>query len=79
MRKKKSVRGNTVSQDIVQINMKVTKFSSRPIDNLLKATDKSESEGKEEAKEEKPKDVQKQEKMEEKQVDNKVGSKGEQE
>lgn len=79
MRKKKSVRGNTVSQDIVQINMRVTKFSSRPIDSLIKATDKDESEGKEEIKEEKPKDIPKQEKMEEKQADNKVENKGEQE
>ena len=35
MRKKKSVKGNTVNQDIVQINMKVTKYSSRPIDKLI--------------------------------------------
>jgi small subunit ribosomal protein S6e len=79
MRKKKSVRGNTVSQDIVQINMKVTKFSSRPIDSLIKASDKSESDSKEEIKEEKPKDVPKQEKMEEKEEDKKIDSKGEQE
>jgi len=79
MRKKKSIRGNTVSQDIVQINMKVTKFSSRPIDSLIKASDKSELDSDEEIKEEKPKDVPKQEKMEEKQEDKKVESKGEQE
>jgi small subunit ribosomal protein S6e len=34
-RKKKSVCGNTVHQYIVQINMKVTKFSSKPIDAIL--------------------------------------------
>lgn len=81
MRKKKSIRGNTVSQDIVQINMKVTKFSSRPIDSLIKATDKGESDSKEkneEIKEEEPKDLPKQEKIEEKQLDTKVESKGEQ-
>jgi len=70
MRKKKSVRGNTVSQDIVQINMKVTKFSSRSIDSLIKSTDKSETESKEE-KEEKPKESPKEEKIEEKKVENK--------
>lgn len=51
MRKKKSIRGNTVGLDIVQINMKVTKYSSRSIEDLLKKEDKKE-EGKEEKKEE---------------------------
>jgi small subunit ribosomal protein S6e len=41
MRKKKSVRGNTINQDIVQINMKVVKFSSRPIEKLIKIEEKS--------------------------------------
>ena len=36
MRKKKSMRGNTIGQDVVQINMKVTKHSSKTIDTLLK-------------------------------------------
>jgi len=53
MRKKKSIRGNTVSQEIVQINMKVTKHSSKPIDQLLKTNDKTE-EKKEEKSEDKP-------------------------
>jgi len=35
LRKKKSVRGNSINQDIVQINMKVLKYSSKPIDKLL--------------------------------------------
>ena len=47
LRKKKSIRGNTVSTDIVQINMKVTKFSAKPIDQLLKS-DKEKGEKKEE-------------------------------
>ena len=64
MRKKKSVRGNTVNQDIVQINMKVTKYSSRPIDSLIKATEKSES-SKEDVKEEKTKEKKKEDKEEE--------------
>ena len=43
MRKKRSVRGNTVNQDIVQINMKVTKHSSKPIENLIKLEQKSDT------------------------------------
>jgi small subunit ribosomal protein S6e len=42
MRKKKSVRGNTINQDIVQINMKVTKYSSKPIEDLLAMVRKEE-------------------------------------
>jgi len=54
MRKKKSIRGNTISLDVVQINMKVTKHSSRSIDDLLKKeAEKAEAkEGEEEKKEE---------------------------
>ena len=48
LRTKKSIHGNTVNQHIVQINMRVTKFSSKPIDQILKP----EEEKKEEAKEE---------------------------
>jgi small subunit ribosomal protein S6e len=36
-RKKKSVRGNTVNQEIVQVNMKVTKPGAKPIDEIIKA------------------------------------------
>jgi len=43
MRKKKSVRGNTISQDIVQINMKVAKEGSKPIDSLIKIEGKAET------------------------------------
>ena len=50
IRRKKSVRGNTINQDIVQINMKVTKFSSKSIDQLIKVEEKEEK--KEEKKEE---------------------------
>lgn len=48
LRKKKSVRGNTVNQDIVQINMKVTKHSSKPIDKLINIEKKDEGKKKEE-------------------------------
>ena len=42
LRRKKSIRGNTINQDIVQINMKVTKYSSKSIDKLLVKEDKIE-------------------------------------
>jgi small subunit ribosomal protein S6e len=51
MRKKKSVKGNTVNLDIVQINMKVVKYSSKPIDKLV-TVEKSDEEGKPKDKEE---------------------------
>lgn len=51
MRKKKSVKGNTVNLDIVQINMKVVKYSSKPIDKLI-TVEKSDEEGKPKDKEE---------------------------
>jgi len=53
MRKKKSVKGNTIHQDVVQINMKVMKYSSKPIDQLITVEKKDEEEQKEEQKEEK--------------------------
>jgi small subunit ribosomal protein S6e len=59
MRRKKSIRGNTVSLDIVQINMKVTKHSSRKIEDLIKKDESGDvkkeesSTDKTEAKEEK--------------------------
>jgi small subunit ribosomal protein S6e len=52
LRKKKSVRGNTINQDVVQINMKVTKYSAKPIDQIVGAEKKDEAEKKEEKKEE---------------------------
>ncbi|MEA3458849.1 MAG: 30S ribosomal protein S6e [Candidatus Thermoplasmatota archaeon] len=52
LRKKKSVKGNTINQDIVQINMKVTKYSSKPIEKLVGVEKKDEEEKKEEKKEE---------------------------
>ena len=50
LRKKKSVKGNTINQDIVQINMKVTKYSSKPIEKLISVEKKDEEEKKEERK-----------------------------
>lgn len=39
-RKKKMVRGNTISSDIVQINMKIIKYGSKPIEELLSLVEK---------------------------------------
>jgi small subunit ribosomal protein S6e len=47
-RMKKSVRGNTINPDIVQINMKVIKHSSKAIEDLIKVEKKDEGEKKEE-------------------------------
>jgi len=46
-RKKKSVRGNTINQEIVQVNMKVMKTGEKPIEDLVK-TDGNPKEKKEE-------------------------------
>ncbi len=35
-RKRKTIRGNTISSEIVQVNMKVTSFGPRPIEDQLK-------------------------------------------
>ncbi len=51
MRRKKSIRGNTVGQDIVQINMKVTKHGSRAIDQLIKPIEKTEEKSEEKVEE----------------------------
>ena len=48
LRKKKSVRGNTINQDVVQINVKVTKYSSKPIEKLITVEKNDEEEKKEE-------------------------------
>ncbi len=46
-RTKKTVRGNMVNPDIVQINMKVKKYSSKPISDLIKTEEKKKEENKE--------------------------------
>lgn len=48
MRKKKSVKGNTINQDVVQINMKVVKYSSKPISQLITVQKKDDGDAKEE-------------------------------
>ena len=39
---KKSIRGNTINQDIVQINLKVKKYSTKPIEKLITKEEKEE-------------------------------------
>jgi len=46
-RKKKSVCGNTINQDIVQINMKIKKYSSRSVEQLIKVEEKKDEGAKE--------------------------------
>lgn len=64
-RKRKSVRGNTISTDIVQINLKVTGYGQKPLDEIFgkktETTEPSEAktETKEKVKEEKPKETEK--------------------
>jgi len=58
-RKRKSVRGNTISSSISQINLKITGYGQKPIDELLgtkkEAQESKEDSGKaEEKKDEKP-------------------------
>ncbi len=48
LRHKKSIRGNTVNQDLVQINMKVTKYGSKPVNELIKPESGEQQEKKEE-------------------------------
>jgi len=49
---KKSVRGNTVNQEVVQINMKITKHSTKPVEQLIKVVKKDEEAKPEEGKKE---------------------------
>lgn len=52
IRRKKSIRGNSINQDIVQINMKVVKHSSKPIEKLIQKEEKPDQDKKEEPQEE---------------------------
>jgi len=62
-RKRKMVRGNTLSADIIQINCKIVKAGTKPIEQLFAkeeaAKEKVEEKPKEEKKEEKPKEEKK--------------------
>jgi small subunit ribosomal protein S6e len=50
IRRKKSIRGSSINQDIVQINMKVVKHSSKPIEKLIKKEEDKKEEPQEEQK-----------------------------
>lgn len=41
-RKRKTVRGNTISVDIAQINTKIIKYGSTPLDQIFKKEEKTE-------------------------------------
>jgi len=47
MRKKKSIKGNTIHQNVVQINMKVMKYSSKSIEQLITVEKSDEGDQKE--------------------------------
>ena len=50
-RKRKTLRGNTISVDIVQVNVKVVKKGAKPIEEVLPSKTKKEEKPKEETKE----------------------------
>lgn len=52
IRKRKRVRGNTIAEDIHQVNIKVTQYGNKPLKELLKKEEASEKG--ESSKEEKP-------------------------
>lgn len=68
IRRRKGVRGNTISQDIIQINAKITQYGKTDISKILKTKEKPKEEAEEKKPEpEKPKEeIPKEEKVEEK-------------
>jgi small subunit ribosomal protein S6e len=64
-RRRKIIRGNTLSADIMQVNVKVTKKGEKPIEQIVPQKPKPEK--KEEAKEEKKVEQKKEEQKEVKQ------------
>lgn len=52
-RRRKTVRGNTISEDIVQINCKVVKIGEKPLEELIPKKPKAEEKQKEEKRVEK--------------------------
>lgn len=50
IRVRKTVRGNTISIDTVQVNTKIVEYGSLPVEELFKKKEKEEKEGKEEKK-----------------------------
>jgi small subunit ribosomal protein S6e len=64
-RKRKTIRGNTISADMAQINVKVVKKGAKPLEEILPSKPKAKEEKKEEKPEEKPKEEPKKEVKEE--------------
>ena len=66
-RRRKSVRGNTISRDIVQVNSKIVKYGTKKLEQIFgkkeekKPEEKKEEKPKEEFKKEAPKEEKKQE------------------
>jgi len=65
-RKRKMIRGNAISRDIRQINCKVVKTGTKPLNQLIKKEEKPKEEKPKEEKKEVPKEEKKVEKKEEK-------------
>jgi small subunit ribosomal protein S6e len=40
LRLRKSIRGNTISPEVAQLNLKITQFGSKPVDELIKVEEK---------------------------------------
>jgi len=76
-RKRKMVRGNTISPDTVQINCKIIKAGTKPIDQIVKKEEKPKEETKTEKKPEEKKQESKKEpeKKEEKSAEKKLPEK----
>ncbi len=64
--RRKTVRGNTVSEEIAQINLAVTKYGTKPIKDLLNPEAPKEDAPKEEPTKEAPKEEVKEQPKEEK-------------
>jgi small subunit ribosomal protein S6e len=56
IRRRKGIRGNTISQDIIQVNTKITKYGKTDISQILKTKEKPEEAPEEKKAEEKPKE-----------------------
>ena len=52
IRKRKTIRGNTISDTIIQINFKVTKKGEKPLDQIAPSKNKEEKTGGEQGKKE---------------------------
>jgi len=72
-RKRKMVRGNTISADIVQINCKIVKAGTKPIEQIIKKEEKPKEEAKPEEK--KPEEKKPEEKKEEQKKEQKPSEK----